>query len=135
MRGHSEVSSGRRGGTWAQLGSAVFVFGLLQLGCESPSGPERGLSGKRIYDRNCARCHGLDGRPTAESPSARDLSNASYVNGLSDEAIRRVIEGGKPPGMPSFGGQFMEPSMKLIISYVRDLSRPPAARGASKAGD
>lgn len=105
---------------------------MLVLGCESPSGPERGLSGKRIYDRNCARCHGLDGRPTPQSPSARDLSNASYVNGLSDEAIRRVIEAGKAPGMPAFGGQFMEPSMKLVISYVRDFSRPAEAREGSE---
>ena len=92
------------------------------MACQSPSGPERELSGKRIYDRNCARCHGLDGKPTSESPSARDLTNRSYVSSLSDEAIRRTIEGGKPPSMPAFGGQFMEPSMKLLVAYVRELA-------------
>lgn len=92
------------------------------VACQSPSGPERELSGKQIYDRNCARCHGLDGKPTSESPSARDLTNRSYVSSLSDEAIRRTIEGGKPPAMPAFGGQFMEPSMKLLVAYVRELA-------------
>ena len=102
----------------------LVVAGLMLAACESPSGPERELSGKRIYDRNCSRCHGIDGRPTPESPSARDLTIASYVSSLCDDAIRGVIEAGKPPAMPSFRGQFMDPSMKLIIAYVRELSRP-----------
>jgi mono/diheme cytochrome c family protein len=117
-------------------GGLNLLFALSLAGasaCQNPSGPERDLSGKRIYDRNCSRCHGLDGRPTAESPSARDLSNAVYVSSLSDDAIRRAIEGGRPPAMPAFSGQFMEPSMKLVVAYVRELSRPPEAREPAKA--
>jgi mono/diheme cytochrome c family protein len=121
--------SGANAKTYRFGGGLALVLSLGAFACESPSGPERELSGKQIYDRNCARCHGLEGKPTPESPSARDLSNESYINSLSDEAIRRAIEGGKPPAMPAFGGQFMEPSMKLVISYVRELSqgKKPAA--------
>ena len=65
--------------------------------------------------------------------SARDLRNKSYIDSLSDEAIRRAIEGGRPPNMPAFGGQFMEPSMKLLIAYVRELSEAEAAAAAPAA--
>lgn len=105
------------------LALVAFVLGSsLGLACENPSGPERALSGKRIYDRNCARCHGLEGRPTKEAPGARDLSNLSYMNSLSDDQIRGMIDKGKPPAMPSFGGRFVEPSMKVLIAYTRSLS-------------
>ena len=93
------------------------------------------MSGKRIYDRNCARCHGFDGRPTKESPGARDLSNKSYIESLSDETIRGVIEGGRPPSMPAFRGQFMEPSMKLLVAYVRSLSDPEAGQAVAAPAD
>lgn len=111
---------------------AAAVMGLCStlwlVGCKNPSGPERDLDGKRVYDRHCARCHGLDGRPTKESPGARDLSNRSYMSQLSDDDLRRAIEMGKPPAMPAFGGKFMTPTQKLLIAYVRKLSDPDVAK-------
>jgi mono/diheme cytochrome c family protein len=97
--------------------------------CKPPGGPERELSGERIYNRHCARCHGTDGRPTRDSPTARDLTNASYLDALSDDRIRMTVRGGKPPNMPAFGDQFMEPSLKVLVAYVRTLSKPAAPAG------
>ena len=88
------------------------------------------MSGQQIYERQCARCHGVDGRPTKASPTARDLSNRSYVESLGDIQIRAAIMQGRPavmaPGqqkmMPAFGNQFSEPELKVLIGYVRSLS-------------
>ena len=104
----------------------------LLAGCSDVAGPEQAMSGQQIYQRQCARCHGLDGRPTKASPGARDLSNRSYIESLGDQKIRMAIMQGRPVNagpnqpktMPAFGGQFSEPELKLLIGYVRSLSNP-----------
>ncbi len=107
-----------------RLALAVCLLGA----CSNPSGPERALDGKLIYDRHCARCHGIDGKPTKESPGARDLSNASYMSSLHDDDLRAAIEKGRPPNMPPFAGKFMDPSLKILIAHVRSLSDPELAK-------
>lgn len=100
--------------------------------CADAAGPEQPMSGKQIYDRQCARCHGFDGRPTKASPTARDLTNRSYIDELGDKGIRRAIMEGRPPMtapgqtqmMPAFGNQFSEPELQVLIGYVRSLSNP-----------
>lgn len=104
---------------------------LLVSGCQVPAGPERALAGQEIYERHCARCHGIDGKGVTSMPGARDLSNAGYMAGRTDDQLRGAIMRGISPNMPAFGGQFLEPSMKVLVAYIRGLSR---ARAASPAG-
>lgn len=122
------------------LALVAAVSFLSLAGCVVPAGPEKDISGERIYQRHCARCHGPDGTGSKLMPSAKDLTNHSYMSARSDEQIERVIMAGRPPNMPAFGGQFGEPSMKVLVAYVRSLSdpsvvgatRPPEARGEAK---
>ena len=110
------------------------ALALAVSGCSQAAGPERELSGQVVYDRHCARCHGRDGRPTKEAPTARDLSNGSYMRSLSDRAIRRTIMMGKPPAMPAFGGQFLDPELALLVAYVRTLAPPPPEAEEAERG-
>lgn len=89
------------------------------------------MSGEQLYNRHCARCHGMDGRPTKAAPTARDLTNRSYINELGNKGIRGAIMAGRPMGMPvdqqlmpAFGNQFSEPELEVLIGYVRSLSNP-----------
>jgi mono/diheme cytochrome c family protein len=108
------------------------IAALLSLaGCSNAAGPEQPLSGEQLYNRHCARCHGMDGRPTKASPMARDLTNRSYIDELGNKAIRAAIMAGRPAGMPveqqlmpAFGNQFSEPELEVLIGYVRSLSNP-----------
>lgn len=95
-------------------------------GCVAASGPTRSIDGQRIFDRHCSRCHGSDGRGEPTVPAAKSLVDPQRMARLSDTDIRRVIESGKPPEMPAFGGQFLEPSMKVLVRYIRSLSAPSA---------
>lgn len=116
--------------------AAVLSIGLLSIAllgaCTDAAGPEQPLSGKQIYDRQCARCHGFDGRPTKASPTARDLTNRSYIDQIGDKNIRAAIMEGRPPMtapgqtqmMPAFGNQFSEPELAVLVGYVRSLSNP-----------
>jgi mono/diheme cytochrome c family protein len=108
------------------------IAALISLaGCSNAAGPEEPLSGQQLYNRHCARCHGLEGRPTKASPMARDLTNRTYIDELGNKAIRAAIMAGRPVGMPveqqlmpAFGNQFSEPELEVLIGYVRSLSNP-----------
>jgi mono/diheme cytochrome c family protein len=109
--------------------AVLLVAGFLAA-CTDAAGPEQPMSGEQIYNRQCARCHGFDGRPTKVSPTARDLTNRSYIDELGDKGIRSAIMSGRPPMtapgqtqmMPAFGNQFSEPELQVLIGYVRSLS-------------
>lgn len=113
----------------------------LLSGCVVPAGPEKEISGERLYQRHCARCHGSDGKGSELMPTAKDLTDPRYMSNRNDEQIERDIMAGRPPSMPAFGGQFGEPSMKVLVAYVRSLSepsvaeatRPPEQRSAGKS--
>lgn len=120
----------------------IVLLGLGALlaipACKEPTGPEREISGARLYAQNCARCHGLDGKGGAEAPpGTRDLSDPGYMSMLTDERIRNTIRMGKPPTMPAFGRQFAEPSLKVLAAYVRQLSatKPASAPAPAAAGE
>jgi mono/diheme cytochrome c family protein len=108
-----------------------FTAAVWLSGCSNAAGPEQPMSGEQLYNRHCARCHGLDGRSTKVAPTARDLSNRSYIDSLGNKAIRATIMSGRPVGappeqqvMPAFGNQFSEPELELLIGHVRSLSNP-----------
>lgn len=89
--------------------------------------------GKKIYDRNCASCHGLYGKgdgPAAVSmrPRPRDLTDQEYLKGLSDEDLLKVITYGGPsvgksPFMPGWGSTLTKDDIIDIITYIRSLSK------------
>ena len=69
--------------------------------------------------------------------TARDLSNASYMRGLTDDHLRATIRDGRPPNMPSFGDQLMQPSIELVVAHVRSLSdadAEPVGRAVGQEG-
>ena len=124
MRGRTPATTNR---------CALAIAAAIALGgCSDVAGPETTLSGQQIYERQCARCHGLDGRPTKASPTARDLTNRSYVDSIGNKQIRAAIMQGRPVGgapgqakvMPAFGNQFSEPELEVLVGYVRSLSNP-----------
>lgn len=113
----------RRKIRWCAWGAAV-----LLIKCSAPSGPERRISGEQIFARYCARCHGSDGRGTIAyaNSNIQDLSDPSYIDRVSDDQLRQIIRMGKPPQMPGFAQQFIEPSLGVLIAYVRSLATRPS---------
>lgn len=110
----------------------MLAAGLL-VACKEPTGPEREISGAKIFAQNCARCHGMDGKGLPEVTGVRDLTDPGYMSTLSDERIRRAIRAGRPPTMPSFS-HFSEPTLKVLVAYVRRLSEPQPEPPAQQPG-
>lgn len=111
--------------------SALVVLALA--GCTQPTGPELPISGEQLYNQYCARCHGVDGVPTAEAPTASSFADPVVVERLSDETMKGVIRMGRGQ-MPGFGDRFTDATLQVFIAYVRALpgtATTPAAAPAA----
>ena len=85
--------------------------------------------GKEVYNNTCASCHGPTGKgdgvaAAALDPKPRDLSNAEYVSGLSNEHLTKVIsQGGASVGltalMPAWEGVLQPEDITNVVEYIR----------------
>jgi mono/diheme cytochrome c family protein len=84
-------------------------------------------SGREIYGKNCARCHGDDGR--GKPPAALALAGNRAVTMPSvTNPVRIVLYGGYPPstagnprpfGMPPFADRLTNVEIAEVLTYVR----------------
>ena len=95
-------------------------------------------NGRKIYDKQCALCHGSDGKghPPAYPPLAgnQSITMTSPVN-----SIRMVLNGGyapgtkknpRPHGMPPFSHILDDEEVAAVVTYIRvawDNSGAPVA--------
>ena len=75
--------------------------------------------GELLWQRNCARCHGTDGRGGREAQV--NFSTTEWQNGIDDAAIARTIAGGKPPTMPAFAELLSPEQIGELVDHLRTL--------------
>ncbi|MEM7157377.1 MAG: cytochrome c [Myxococcota bacterium] len=109
----------------------LLVPALTLAGCAQPTGPEQSIEGERLFNQYCARCHGTDGVPTKEAPTASSFAVAANIEKLSDETIKGVIRGGKGQ-MPGFGDRFTEATLQVFTAYVRSLPGKTESESAAQ---
>jgi cytochrome c oxidase cbb3-type subunit III len=126
--------------------ASVLAFTLF--GCDSSPGrpaldsqvlpPNQVLDFGRLYQQNCAGCHGANGSGGA----AVGLGSAVYLAIADDATIRRVTAEGVPgTSMPAFaqssGGMLTDDQISAIVAGIRkrwsnpsslDIAPPPYAR-------
>ena len=84
-------------------------------------------AGKKVYDGQCASCHGPAGRGDGKSagqlnPKPADLTDAAWSREASDGTIFTAIrDGSKGTGMKSFGSRLTSNEMWNVVNYVRTL--------------
>jgi mono/diheme cytochrome c family protein len=105
---------------------------VLLVGALGGAFATRGGSGVRAtpadnvatsYARNCASCHGRDGRAKtvkAKRNHARNLVDPEWQGRVSDERIFNSIMNGKGK-MPGYGKKLTEQQIEALVSYVRGL--------------
>src|SRR5262245_2837341 len=75
------------------------------------STPDSIAAGKKIFDGQCAACHGAtgkgDGKMAAElNPKPADLTDASWKHGSTDgEMFTLIRDGAKNTGMKAYGSK------------------------------
>ena len=84
--------------------------------------------GQKLYDTNCAKCHGPDGSgntTVGKAVGAKDL-RAAEAKKLTDAEIYTQIDQGKN-NMPPFGGTLNKAQIDSLIPIVREFSKKAAA--------
>lgn len=88
------------------------------------------------FTRNCAACHGADGRGSAQGPG---LANNSRVAEQTPDQLRAYVRQGNPnAGMPAFA-QLSDADLTAVARYLRRLNvetvlAPPVAVPAIPIG-
>jgi mono/diheme cytochrome c family protein len=85
-------------------------------------------AGKKLYDAQCASCHGATGKGDGKGgallkPKPSDLTDSAWTHGGSDGEIFAVIRNGiKQTGMTAFGSRITTQEIWNLVNYVRTLS-------------
>ncbi|HEU5402652.1 MAG TPA: cytochrome c [Terriglobales bacterium] len=113
---------------WAVL---LLVSFLTLFGCEMErrkSDAELGLNpqqanGRRVFDRNCARCHEAYSSRGLQGPSLKGIYKRKYFpSGLpaNDARMSDVVLMGKAK-MPSFRPSISDEELQDLIAYLHTL--------------
>ena len=84
--------------------------------------------GQKLYDTNCAKCHGPDGSGgtvVGKAVGAKDL-RAAEAKKMTDAEISTQIDQGKG-NMPPFGGTLNKAQIDALIPIVRQFSKKTGA--------
>ncbi len=76
--------------------------------------------GHRIFDQNCAACHGADGKGNAEL-GAPNLRTQVWLYGASKAAIMERIQNGGGGVMPAWASRLDPTTIKSLAVYVHTL--------------
>ena len=82
---------------------------------------------KEAWDKNCASCHGKDGKgetKAGKKAGSKDLTDAKYQASFTDEQMTKQIkEGLKDKNgkeqMKPFADKLTDEEIKAIVAYVR----------------
>jgi mono/diheme cytochrome c family protein len=90
--------------------------------------PESIATGKQLYARYCAVCHGINGEGGSGSdisPPAPNIVDAEWKHGSTDGEIFDVIKNGIPPdlNMGPLGDRIKDPDIWNVVNYVRSLAK------------
>lgn len=102
-----------------------------------PAGSPTVQRGMKLYQANCASCHGEQGQggaPVAGSGPrpARNFRAPEAVAELTPERMLQTVANGKPgTAMPAFGARLGREDLDAVVEYVRTTLMLPPAPGIS----
>lgn len=107
---------------------ALVLCLALGSGCKSNASLSPIERGQRTFMRNCASCHGSNGKglplPGYTTPPM-DLTSEEFQSTRDREAIRTVLLNGKG-AMPPLGKLLSPEELEHVVSYVDSLGQSPS---------
>jgi mono/diheme cytochrome c family protein len=90
----------------------------------------RAADAKENWDKNCAKCHGPDGKGQStmgKKLGIKDYTDAKAQDALKDDAMTKAIKDGVKDGektkMKGFGDVLSDDEIKALVKYVRDFKK------------
>jgi cytochrome c oxidase cbb3-type subunit III len=74
-------------------------------------------AGKKLFEANCAVCHGPDGKGNQQVGSA-NLTDKIWLYGSDKETIVQTVTNGRGGQMPAWGGRLPDATIKALTVYV-----------------
>lgn len=107
---------------------SLFISTALRasvVSAQSSKGKSGG-SAAAIYDTQCAKCHGKNGKGI-ESLQPPDFTDAKWQASVSTKALTDGIRNGKGV-MPGFKDALSPAQLSAMVKYVRAFGAKPAAK-------
>ena len=122
---------------WTRFATVTLLLAAGAIaGCTTGDdpGPAVAVEPAVLYARNCARCHGNDGRGDPEikktMPNVRDFHDPEFQSRATSDTIVSVVMAGKGQ-MPAFGRSLSVPKMQALSGYVRRLGTSNVPAGVA----
>ena len=87
---------------------------------------------KELWDKNCASCHGKDGRgdtKMGKKVDVKDYTDPKFqADYKEDKAIKTIKEGIMDKGkerMKPYADKFTEEEIKALVAYIRTFKKSP----------
>lgn len=100
-----------------------------------PAGPIQRADVARIYNDNCAACHGVEGsgkQIRAGMPTIPDLTSLAWQMSQTDLEITHRIQDGIEPLMPAYRDKLSQQQILALAVYVRAFAIGPLEAATSK---
>jgi mono/diheme cytochrome c family protein len=82
---------------------------------------KQGASAKALFARNCATCHGADGRGETlegEIYGVPDMTDGKWQESISEKRMTMSVRHGRG-SMPSFEEKLSQNEIDLLVAHVR----------------
>jgi mono/diheme cytochrome c family protein len=109
--------------------AALFVTSAIVRGVSQRSSNARAKQVDELFNGNCARCHGSDGR--GDTPQGKLFSTPDFTDPdwwkknssvTSTKSMRAIVTRGKA-AMPAFGKKLSKAEINLLVDRVRKFRK------------
>jgi ubiquinol-cytochrome c reductase cytochrome b subunit len=101
----------------------------------NPAGPLQLADVAKVYNSNCAACHGIEGsgkQLRAGLPTIPDFTSLAWQMSQTDLEITHRIQEGNEPLMPAYRDKLNQPQILALAVYVRAFAVPPTQAALPK---
>lgn len=106
------------------------LIAVLLVSALATSATVRAADAKTNYTKNCAGCHGKEGKgdtKLGQKFEAKDYSTAKVQAAVTDEAMFKAIKEGYKRGdkviMKPYADKFTDEEIKELVKYMRDFKK------------
>ena len=82
----------------------------------------------RLFDSNCAICHGQDGRGAVRLPNLPDFSRNDFQDSRPENLLIASVANGRN-SMPAFSSVLTQEQIKALVRFVRHFRQPTSSPG------
>ena len=113
----------------------ILIPGIIfpGFGCQSggdlatrqASGPQDKIEASKLFNQNCSKCHGQDGRAKTfrgKLVGARNFTDTKWQASITDKQISAAIKEG-PEEMPAFKKKLSQEEIDALVVYVRSFKQ------------